>query len=45
MQAPRHKKKAQEVIVKTAYWNTRCLGDGFKRSLTLETLESLEFKA
>ena len=31
-------------MVKIAYWNTRCLNDGYKWTQTLETLEELDFK-
>jgi hypothetical protein len=30
------KKKAAPIVIKCTYWNTRGLGDGFKRHLTLE---------
>lgn len=35
------KKEANPVVVNCIYWNTRGLGDGFKRHLTLEQLEEL----
>ena len=39
---PRPKKKAEQVLVKVAYWNIRSLGDGCNRSLKLDSLASLE---
>lgn len=39
---PRPKKKAEQVLVKSAYLNIRCLGDGCNRSLKLDSLASLE---
>ena len=35
------KTPAREVMIKCSYWNTRCLGDDFKREMTLETLNNL----
>ena len=39
------KKKKEVVIVNCTYWNTRCLGDSFKRHLTLEKLEEPESRS